>query len=416
MRISRLCSTALIALALALPVTAGAQAMIEASGITSHVSTTARPDWAQGNESGSAARFTHSGRAGIADGSWFNSIGYVPGSFSGIGSGATGAAPRAYTPPPRPVRPKSATPGRVAGLVYESGSKRPVAGVIVGLVSTEPEWAVERLEARTDSAGYYEFPRVDPGAWLLGIPGDHLSPRYAAPRIGRPVTVAKRDSVAAAPFELRRTACLAGHAGWSDGYVLYDATLTVAPYDSSEFSTSTTMNGLGDFKMCGAPEDSVMVWMHLRDGRSLGHATRLSTVTDRTVAFTPDPLEKMEGCLLRVQPVLNDGKPVARAQVTIVGRRFEQGARPALVFVREQVTDADGIAEFKVPFGIYEVLAMNPREGQTGRVSRMVVDKNQDGAQPLRVELRGTTTASERARMRADLLNRAETYLYVWQQ
>jgi hypothetical protein len=79
----------------------------------------------------------------------------------------------------------------------------------------------------------------------------------------------------------------------------------------------------------------------------------------------------MEGCLLRVQPVLNDGTPVERAQVTIVGRRFEQGARPALVFVREQVTDADGIAEFKVPFGVYEVLSMNPREGQTGRVSRM---------------------------------------------
>ena len=93
-----------------------------------------------------------------------------------------------------------------------------------------------------------------------------------------------------------------------------------------------------------------------------------------------------------------------------------RGAIPALVFVREQVTDADGIAEFKVPVGIYEVLSINPREGQTGRVSRMIVDKNQDGAQPLRVELRGTTTAYERARMRSDLLNRAETYLYVWQQ
>ena len=86
------------------------------------------------------------------------------------------------------------------------------------------------------------------------------------------------------------------------------------------------------------------------------------------------------------------------------------------MFVREQVTDADGIAEFKVPFGVYEVLAINPREGQTGRVSRMIVDKNQDGAQPLRVELRGASTAYERARMRSDLLNRAETYLYVWQQ
>jgi len=415
MRIPHLCSTTLIALALALPVAAGAQAMIEASGITSQVSTTARPDWTQGNESAPAARFVRG--AGIADGSWFRAMGIESGGFSSIGRPAAGApSTRLAPPPPRPVRPKSNAPGRVAGLVYESGSKRPVAGVTVGLVSTEPQWATERLETRTDSAGYYEFARVDPGVWLLGIPGDHLSTRWVAPRAGRPVTVAKRDSVAAAPFELRRTACLAGHAGWSDGYVLYDATLTVAPYDSSQFSSSSTMNGLGDFKMCGAPEDSVMVWMHLRDGRSLGHATRLSNAVDRMLAFTPDPLEKMEGCLLRVQPVLNDGTLVPRAQVTIVGRRFEQGARPALVFVREQVTDADGIAEFKVPFGIYEVLSINPREGQTGRVSRMVVDKNQDGAQPLRVELRGTTTAFERARMRSDLLNRAETYLYVWQQ
>jgi len=413
MRISHLCYAVL--LALALPVAAGAQAMIEASGITSQVSTAERPDWAKGNDAAPATRFVKG--AGIADGSWFRAIGSESGAFSSLGGPAAGPAPaRVAPPPPRPVRPKSNAPGRVAGLVYESGSKRPLAGVMVGLVSTEPQWATERLEARTDSAGYYEFPRVDPGAWLLGIPGDQLSTRWVAPRAGRPVTVAKHDSVAAAPFQLRRTACLAGHAGWSDGYVLYDATLTVAPYDSSQFSTSATMNGLGDFKMCGAPEDSVMVWMHLRDGRSLGHATRLSNAVDRTLAFTPDPLEKMEGCLLRIQPVLNDGTLVPRAQVTIVGRRFEQGARAALVFVREQVTDADGIAEFKVPFGIYEVLSINPREGQTGRVSRMIVDKNQDGAQPLRVEVRGATTAYERARMRADLLNRAETYLYVWQQ
>ena len=124
MRIPRLCSTALTALALALPVAAGAQAMIEASGITSQVSTTARPDWTQGNESAPAARFVRG--AGIADGSWFRAMGIESGGFSSIGRPAAGApGTRLAPPPPRPVRPKSNAPGRVAGLVYESGSKRP---------------------------------------------------------------------------------------------------------------------------------------------------------------------------------------------------------------------------------------------------------------------------------------------------
>ncbi len=396
---------------------AHSQAMIEASGITSQSATTERPDWARDNPSAPASRFVVGGRAGIADGSWFKSVGLEAGGFSNMlrsgGAYGGGGQPAA---PARRARPKSGAPGRVAGLVYESGTMRPVAGVIVRMVSTEPQYVVERIDARTDSAGYYEFPRIEPGAWRLGIVSDRLATRYAPPRTSRAVTVSKRDSIAAPPFELKRTACVAGHAGWSDGYVLYDAPLTIAPYDSTQFSSTVRMNGLGDFDVCNAPEDSVMVWMHLRDGRSLGRTTRLSNGFDRRVLFQPDPLERMEGCLLRVLPVLNDGTPVPRAKVTMVGRRFEQGARPALVFVREQVADADGVAEFKVPFGVYEVLAMNPREGQTGRVQRMVVDTDQAGAQPLRIELRGTATVAERASMRADLLDRAETYLYVWTQ
>ena len=34
--------------------------------------------------------------------------------------------------------------------------------------------------------------------------------------------------------------------------------------------------GLGDFDVCNAPEDSVMVWMHLRDGRSLSEGNASS--------------------------------------------------------------------------------------------------------------------------------------------
>jgi hypothetical protein len=69
---------------------------------------------------------------------------------------------------------------------------------------------------------------------------------------------------------------------------------------------------------------------------------------------------------------------------------------------------------FRVPFGVYEVLVMNPREGQTGRVSRMVINENQQGIHPLEVVLRGTSTPAEQKTLRAELLNRAETYLYVW--
>ena len=395
------------------PAPAFAQGMIEAGTITSQSVTVLRPDWAAGDESAPATRFVKG--AGIADGSWFRSIGHEPGAFSSLG-GSAAAPPRPIAVVQKPARPKSKDPGRVAGLVYEQGTRAPLAGVTVRLVSTEPQWAVERLEARTDSAGYYEFPRVEPGAWLLGIVGDRLSTRYAPPRAPRAVTVARRDSVAAVPFALHRTACVKGHAGWSDGYVLYDAPLTVAPYDSTLFSRTTTMNGVGDFGLCGAPEDSVMVWMHLRDGRSLGRATRLSAVSERAVRFTPDPLERMEGVTLRVQPVLNGGVRVPRAQIMVVGRRFEQGDRPALVYVRQETADQDGVVEFRVPFGVYEVLVMNPREGQTGRVSRFVVHENQTGVHPLEVVLRGQSTPDEQRKMRADLLNRAETYLYVWSQ
>lgn len=396
-----------------LPGVASAQAMLEAGTITGQSSTVARPDWAQGQDV-PATRFV-SGHAGIADGSWFNAMGVQPGGFSGM-LGGTSAQPRTVSIPVKPKRPKSATPGRVAGLVYEDGSKAPLRGVIVRMLSTEAQWATERLEAITDSAGYYEFPRVDPGTWVIGVPSEKLSTRFAPPRAPRTLTVAKKDQVAVPAFALKRTACVKGHAGWSDGYVLYDAPLTVAPYDSSLFSKTTTMNGVGDFDLCGAPEDSVMVWMHLRDGRSYGRAMRLSASGEKSLSFTPDPIERMPGVTLRVLPQLNGGIPVPRAQVTVVGRRFEQGDRPALVYVRQETADADGVVEFKVPFGVYEVLVMNPREGQTGRVSRMVVNKDQTGIQPLQVTLTGAAPPAEQRRMRSDLLNRAETYLYVWTQ
>jgi len=381
---------ALVASILGAPLTAHAQVVIEASRLAREQAAAMvgqRPEWARGALSGPSTRFL------IESGQTF-------------GTEETG----------RIVRKKSGAPGRLGGLVYERGTRRPVPYVTVRLTSTEPQYVVEKLEARTDSAGYYEFKTVEPGKWSLLVVADRLNPIYAKPRGSQTITVARRQSIAANTFVLSRTACVRGKAAWSDGYVLYDAPITVSPADSSLLSRTGMLDGVGDFNICGAPIDSVMVWMHLRDGRSLGRATRLTEGTVRTMEYRPDAIDNMEGCVLRVLPKLNDGTPVPRAQITVVGRRFEQGARPAVVFVKEALSDQIGEAEFKVPFGVYEVLVVNPREGQTGRVERMVVDTNQKTAQPLRVVLRGASTPAEQGRMRAELLDRAETYLYVWTQ
>ncbi|MGH7724821.1 MAG: hypothetical protein ACREOU_05275 [Candidatus Eiseniibacteriota bacterium] len=407
------------ALACAAPALVHAQAGVEYSTIAGQSVTTLRgapapaPEWSAPEAERPASRFTLS--KGWS--SWFGAESSA--AFKSLRSGgpaaASGRAPVEYEVV-RPARPKSGAPGKVAGLVYERDGKRPLANVYVGLVSTEPEYKVVRLEARTDSAGYYEFKTVEPGRWAVQVIEDRLPTIFAPPRIGHIVTVAKRQAVAAPALVVTRTACVSGHAVWGDGYVLYDAPLTIAPYDSTFLSTGGLLNGVGDFNLCGAPTDSVMVWMHLRDGRSLGRATRLDPKNPRRVDFKPDPIERMDGCVLRVLAVTNERKPVGFARITVVGRRFEQGARPALVYVREERADGGGVAEFKVPFGVYEVLAINPREGQVGRVQRMIVDTNQSGTQPLEVVLRGQATPSERASMHAELLNRAETYLYVWTQ
>ncbi len=222
--------------------------------------------------------------------------------------------------------------------------------------------------------------------------------------------------MAAAPFVLSPTSCAEGHTAWSDGYTLYDAPITVAPYDTTLLTVSGLANGIGDFKVCGAATDSVMVWMHLRDGRSIGRTTRLAEGVPQRVNFTADPLEKMEGNVLRVTPVTNDGRPIPKARIIVVGRRFEQNQRPALVFVREEAADRDGVLELRVPWGVYEVLAVNPRDGQSGKVYPMVVDQDAKTMQQLKIELRGSFTPEELAAQRERLLDRAETMLYVWTQ
>ena len=326
-----------------------------------------------------------------------------------------GVRGRAAAAPALLVKAPSGAPGKVAGLVYERGTKVPVGNVTVALVSSDPGYVVTTLTARTDSAGYYEFAKVEPGRWILAIPRDGLAMTWALPRLPATIQLAKKQAYAAPDIALGRQACVEGHAVWGDGYTLYDAPLTVIPLDTTLAATGGMVNGVGDYKVCEAANDSVMVWMHLRDGRSLGRATRLTPGATRRVEFKPDPIERMEGSAVRVLPVLADGTPVPRAQVFVVGRRFEQGDRPALVFVREDVSNREGVAEFKAPFGNYEVLVINPREGQSGS-ERMIVDLNQTDQKPLRIVLRGARNEAEREALKIDLFERAETSLYVWGQ
>ena len=317
---------------------------------------------------------------------------------------------------PRVPRKKSGAPGRIGGLVYERGTTRPVPGVRLVLTSTEPQYDIETYEARTDSAGYYEFASVEPGRWYVGVEADRLPATFAAPRAGRRLTVARRDSVVAPAFELTKTACVAGHAVWSDGYVLYDAPITVAPRDTTLYSVDGLVNGVGDFQVCGAAEDSVMVWMTLRDGRRLGRSTRLVPGETRRVEFSPQPMEQMDGSVLRVQAKSADGKPVGFASLVLVGRRFELGDTPACVYTRDATADAGGLAELRVPNGVYEILVSNPRDGQIGRIEQYVVNPNQYDPAPLQVAVRGQNSARRLAQYRQELLDRGEMFLYIWTQ
>jgi hypothetical protein len=406
---------------------ARAQGGIEAARLTQHATENAPPpdagpDWTRTTTPRPASRFrtlanmppeAHGIMGQLKTGTYPGWSGR--GAITGRGGGARGRQ-QVVEEVVLPPRKKSGAPGVVAGLVFQRANKLPVAGVVMQLISNETTFARERIEARTDSAGYYEFPAVEPGRWSLSVVGDRLNPAWAPLRAARVVTVGRREKVAADPFVLSPASCAEGHAGWSDGYVLFDAPVTIAPYDTTLLSVSGVAKGVGDYRVCGAATDSVMVWMHLRDGRSLGRTARLEPGAPMKIDFVPDPLEKMEGNILRILPVTNAGTPVPRARITVVGRRFEQGSRPALVFVREESSDRDGVLEIRVPWGVYEILAVNARDGQSGSVQQLVVDHDDKTAQPLRIELHGPATPQELAAMRERLLDRAETMLYVWTQ
>lgn len=324
---------------------------------------------------------------------------------------------RATTPEPvRVPRKPSGAPGTVAGRVVERRSNAPVPGVLLSLTSTEQQYVIERLLARTDSTGRYQFADVEPGRWSLVVIADRLPATYSARADERIVPVAKSQKVEVLPFALGRTACVQGHITWSDGYVFSDATssIFVSPLDSSLGAARGPVNGVGDFELCSAPADSAMVWLFLRDGRRLGRPARLAVGQETRIDFEPVPLELMDGTVLQVQGRTPGGLPVPRAEVVIVGRKYGPGEHTLTVFTRQANADHGGMAEVRLPYGVYEVLVMNPREGTWGRVEQLVIAPGAPARVPQEVVLRGSSTPAQRVAWRDDLLARGDSFLRTW--
>ncbi len=85
-----------------------------------------------------------------------------------------------------------------------------------------------------------------------------------------------------------------------------------------------------------------------------------------------------------------------------------------MVFVREAVTDHAGGADFRLPYGVYDLLVSNPRQGQYARVERLVSARSAPPEMSREVVVRGTSTDAQRAAWRAELLQRAEHWQRLW--
>jgi hypothetical protein len=171
---------------------------------------------------------------------------------------------------------------------------------------------------------------------------------------------------------------------------------------------------VGRYELCSVPADSAMVWLALRDGRRFGVPVRTDPERPATASFRPDPQEQLRGTLLYVQARMPSGAAVQKAQVVVVGRKLAEGAEPTMVYMREAVTDGGGLAGFRLPYGTYEILVMNPRQGEHGRAEQFVVAHGAPAEVVHEVVLRGTSTEGERTRWRQDLLARAEQFQRLW--
>jgi hypothetical protein len=121
----------------------------------------------------------------------------------------------------------------------------------------------------------------------------------------------------------------------------------------------------------------------------------------------------MEGKAVSLLARTRDGQRVGLAEVAIFGRSADAGDRSTLVYSRQAVTDAGGRLEVSLPIGAYDILVLNPREGQWARLEGLAVGL--DGPAPSReLTLEGSSAPGERAGWKAELLDRAELALYLW--
>jgi hypothetical protein len=157
-----------------------------------------------------------------------------------------------------------------------------------------------------------------------------------------------------------------------------------------------------------------MVWLALRDGRRLGLQARLDPAQPAAVDFRPEPLEALSGTVLHVEARTAAGQTVGKAVVVAVGRRLPVGTEPMMVFAREVVADAGGVADLRLPYGTYEILVMNPREGQHGRLEQFVIARGAPAEVTHTVTVRDSSTPAERDRWRQRLFERADRFQRWW--
>jgi hypothetical protein len=323
-------------------------------------------------------------------------------------------APSATIPSTLKPRPRSGAPGKVSGRVLDRATGQPLAGVAMLLVSTEPEYQVEILDATTDSSGSYRFPKVEPGRWTVGVDPVNLDPSYAPRRPKGVLTLEKRQSVTAEDILLLYAGCISGEVRWPDGHRVTEGDVTVAPLDTTLYAIAAELDEQGRYSFCAAPPGSAMVWLDLHDGRQIGQVSHLAVNDTLHFDFAPDSWEQMKATQLWIQVVTEGGLGVGFAEVVIFGRRPAHGDRSAMVFYRGETADRQGLAEFYVPVGAYDILAMNPREGEWARQSGIQVTPVAPPRLTHDIVVTGTSTAAEREEWSKWMYRRAEWLLYSW--
>jgi hypothetical protein len=322
--------------------------------------------------------------------------------------------PVGTTLPVRRTRPSSGAPGTLNGQVLEHGTAKPVPNVLLRLTSTEPQYVVETKLARTDSTGSWSITDVEPGRWSLAVDKERMPLTYACADSSRFLVVSKSEALHVAPFALYRTACVEGHVQWADGYVFSDAPVLVVPRRASLPPAHGRVNGVGDYLICSAPADSAMVWLQLRDGRRIGSPVSLAVGKDARVDFKPPSEETMPGTLLLLNARTASGEKVPFARMLMVGRRLGVAGEPSVVFVRDANANREGEVLTHVPFGTYEIIGWNPRQGEWGRVEQLVVARGAGDSFQHEVTMRGTSTSEEQEEWRQAMLDRADDFQLHW--